>query len=171
VDTEIGAAQDVNLVRELPGVAVVDHPPLLEQVGPVGDLEHGRGLLDEEERGPLLAVEPDDHLEQALDQLGREPERKLVDQDRSRPGQQRPADDEHLLLATGKFAGRLATALGEAWEVLEDRAEDVVGGSPAKTAGEPAEEQVLLHGHRREHRPTLGYEGQPGGHGVPRPGR
>ena len=55
--------------------------------------------------------------------MRRQPQRRLVEHQQARPGHQRPADRQHLLLAAGQRAGDLAAALGEAREPLEDAGE------------------------------------------------
>ena len=54
-----------------------------------------------------------DRLEDLLDQDRREPERRLVEQQEPRPGHQRPADREHLLLAARQRAALLVGPLAE----------------------------------------------------------
>ena len=63
---------------------------------------------------------PRDDVEGALDDVGREPERGLVEHDELRPRHQRAADREHLLLAARQRAGGLVPPLGEPRKLLED---------------------------------------------------
>ena len=54
----------------------------------------------------------------------------------------------------------MPATLGQSGEVLEDGAEPVLDDPPVGAPAEPAEEEVLLDGHGREHRSPLGDEGQ-----------
>ena len=87
-----------------------------------------------------------------LDELGRQAHRRLVQQQQLRPGHQRPADGQHLLLAAGQRAGQpaahLAAAPGRARRPRPGRAR--VSAVPA--AGVRAEQQVLLHRQARRRR-------------------
>src|SRR5262249_59126060 len=61
--------------------------------------------------------------QQLLDQDGREPFQRLVQQDDARIEHERTADREHLLLAAGKLIAEIAAALGEPREQLVDALE------------------------------------------------
>ena len=64
---------------------------------------------------------------------------RLVEHQHLRIRHERPADGEHLLLATAQRAGVLLAALGEPWEQVEHDLFASRGGS----TGEGAEGEVL----------------------------
>ena len=84
----------------------------LEHVAAVGHAQrHQRVLLDQQDRacpGSLISVTI---VEDLLDQDRRQAHRRLVEQQQPRPGHQRPADRQHLLLAARQRAGLLRRAL------------------------------------------------------------
>ena len=104
------------------GPSVVDELAVCEHVGPVGEGDRAlRALLDEEDGDAPLADLLD--LEDRVDELGREAERRLVEQQHVRPRDQGARDCELLLLAAGERPG-LAPSKG-----LDDREE---GGDPGE---------------------------------------
>jgi hypothetical protein len=106
-------------------------------------------LLDHHDRHALAAYLPDD-VDRALDMVGREAERRLVEQHQPGPRHQRAADREHLLLATRERAGRLIPALGEDREAAKQAIH--VGGDRAGVAAQVAAHlQVFAHRHVRKH--------------------
>src|SRR3954453_18667286 len=141
--------------------AVADRDvPRLEHVAAGGDVERVVGvLLDEQDRRPLL-VDLADDLVDLVDDHGRQPERRLVEQQQARAGHQRPAHREHLLLAAGHRAALLLLALLEAREERVD-AVDVLADPGAVAAGERAHLEVLEDRHPREDAPPLGRLGDP----------
>src|SRR5919206_4074629 len=70
-------------------------------------------LLDEQDRHALLLAEPDDQVEDEPDELRREAERRLVEEEEPRGGHERPRDRELLLLAAREGGGRQAQPLPE----------------------------------------------------------
>src|SRR5918911_688625 len=126
------------------------------QVGAVGDAKRLVDvLLDEQDRHALLVAQPDDQVEDEPDELRREAERRLVEEQQPRPGHERPRDRELLLLAARERGGRQAQPLAERREELEQAlAVSVVG--PAAARGGGAEPQVLRHREPREDPPALG---------------
>jgi len=106
-----------------------------------------RVLLDDERGRAGLAVDVLEHPEQALRDDRGEPERRLVEQQQARAGDEcagdgdGDGDGEHLLLAAGQAPGLLPAALGQAWEDVVP-AVDVDLGPPA--ADVPADDEVLL---------------------------
>ena len=67
-----------------------------------------RILLDDEHRQPVPLVQLADDAEDLAHDQRREPERRLVEHEQPRPRHQRAREREHLLLAAGERARRLA---------------------------------------------------------------
>src|SRR5690606_30232646 len=88
--------------------AVQRHAAVLEHVGAVRDGQRQQGVLLDQEDAHALLVEARERLGDLARQQRREAERGLVQEQYLRLGHQRPADREHLLLAAGEAAGRLA---------------------------------------------------------------
>ena len=120
---EVGRAQQLGLLRQLLGRALVADAAALEHVGLVREPERDvRELLDQEDadagRGDGL-----EHGREALDDDRREPERQLVDEDHARVRDERLREHDHLLLAAREQAAGDPPALLELGEELE-RARD-----------------------------------------------
>src|SRR5581483_5917233 len=101
-----------------------------------------RALLDEEDADAALA----DLLERAeddVDQLRREPERRLVEQEDARAGRERARDRELLLLAAGERPRLAVAELSDDREELVDPVE-VGTRAVAVAAPDQAEAEVLL---------------------------
>src|SRR5205807_9797297 len=79
---------------------------------------HVRVLLDEQHGRLLLRVDLPDDAEDLLHEERREPERRLVEEDQPRPGHERAADRQLLLLSSGEVTGDLPSALTQAGEVV-----------------------------------------------------
>ena len=97
-----------------------------------------------------------DDLGDLVDDLRREPQRRLVEQQQLRAGHQRAADRDHLLLAAGEQPGGLGAPLAQAREQVEHGLEL----APAlRAAGQrhAARAQVLLDRQPREDAPALGH--------------
>ena len=110
VAAEVGGL-DRRVLGELGAGALADDLARLEDVGAVGPLERLGGVLLDEQHGGALLVDLRDDVEDLLDELGRQPHRRLVQQQQLRVGHQRAADGQHLLLAAGHRAGDLRSAL------------------------------------------------------------
>src|SRR5436190_7619698 len=127
------------------------------------DLEHvrtsGRGerevrvLLDDEDRGALVAVELGEDVEDLLDDQRCEPERGLVEQEESRASHQRAPECEHLLLAAGERAGLLVAPPVEHREQGEDALDILLRRAPPRVT---AETEVLPDGELGERAASLG---------------
>jgi hypothetical protein len=76
-------------------------------------------LLDHQQRHALAPYLPKQFVN-LVDDRRRKAERRLVEHQQARPGQHRPGDRQHLLLASGKLARRLVAPLAENREVGED---------------------------------------------------
>jgi hypothetical protein len=124
-----------------------------QHVARVAQVQRQRRVLLDEQHGQLRL-----HLRQRLvhrlDDDRRQAERRLVEHDELRRREQRPADDDHLLLAAGQ---RPAVPLAQRYQGgeqvvdvrdAEQRLAPVARGLP--------DEQVVVHGQRREHVPALG---------------
>src|SRR3989441_12415511 len=153
---EVGLA-DPGVLGELGRRAFGHDASLLEDVPAGGD---GKGLddvlLDEQHRH-AFGVDTRDHLEHLIDDLWREAERRLVEEEEPRTGHEGPPDRHHLLLPAGEGAGELSPAL------VQDRkgrvhALEALAAQPARRRGVAADLEVLLHGHGREEPAPLGDE-------------
>ena len=79
----------------------------LQDVGAIGAGQRLLRVLLDQQHGGALRVDLGDDLEDLRDHHRRQPHRGLVEQQHLRPGHQRPADREHLLLAAGQRAADL----------------------------------------------------------------
>ena len=108
--------------REARSSAAPDHEDdaIGHHIGAVGDVE-GRGhvLLDQQD-GLAALLQPQDQLEDAVDHLGRQAERGLVEQHQPGLGHQRAGDGELLLLPARERARGLVAPLGQDGKQLED---------------------------------------------------
>ena len=77
-------------------------------------------LLDDEHRHVAFLAKPDQHLLDLRDDDGRETLGRLVHDQETRIGHQRPRDRQHLLLAAGKLAAAVVSPLGQAREGVVD---------------------------------------------------
>ena len=82
----------------------------------MADLQRELGILLDQQQRDALGCDLADDLEDFLHQHRRQSHARFVQQQQSRTAQQRAADSEHLLLAAGKRAGKLAAAFGETRE-------------------------------------------------------
>src|SRR6478609_596435 len=93
---------DLVVVAQVRGRAVLDDATTLQDVAVLRDRQrHGGVLLDQQDRG-ALAVDVEDDVADGLDDLRREAEARLVEQQHRRLRHHRAADREHLLLAAGE---------------------------------------------------------------------
>src|ERR671927_565860 len=76
-------------------------------------------LLHEQDRHALLVAQPDDQVEHEPDELRREAERRLLEEQEPRPRHERPRDRELLLLAARERGCGELEALPEDREELE----------------------------------------------------
>ena len=137
------------------------HPQLSvgEHVRAIGQRDRAlRPLLDEQDRDAAVA-DLAERGEDRIDHRRRETERRLVEQEHVRGGDERAADRE-LLLLTARERSRLAAA-----EVGEHRKEVVGDGQRLRAVRPPGREsqtEVLLHGQLAEDTSALGDERDPG---------
>src|SRR5690606_8216091 len=149
---------DVGVLPEL-GRRTLEHDPaLLHDVAVVGDLEGAPGVLLHDEHGEAaLLVEPLDVAEDLLHQQGRQAQGRLVEHEQLGPRHQRPADGEHLLLATGQVPGDPVAHVGELGEEGVDLLQ-VVPGVPVRVG---AGDEVLGDGEVLEDVPALHAQAHP----------
>src|SRR5579859_75918 len=84
---------------EAGGVLICDHSAKVQHDAAVGDREGAARVLLDEQDGEAEAVgEPAHHRHDLTYEPGREPQRRLVQQQRTRATHQRPPDREHLAL-------------------------------------------------------------------------
>src|SRR5882757_5723463 len=84
----------------------------------VRERKHGVLLDDDDRRAGLVHLAQ--HAEDLARDEGREPQRRLIEEQEARLGHHRAAKCEHLLLAAGEEACLLAASIVEAREELED---------------------------------------------------
>ena len=99
-----------------------------------------------------------DHRADRLHHHRREAERGLVEHEQCRPGHERAADREHLLLAAGQLPGELLLPLVEDGEDLE-HARGVLPDAGASLPDKSTEFEVLEHRHVRPDLALLGAMG------------
>src|SRR4051794_24811160 len=142
--------------------------PGLEHVAAARHVERVVGVLLDEHDRRALRVDLAHHLVDAVDDDGREPERRLVEQQQLGLRHKRAPDREHLLLAARHRPALLALALLQARE-QGVHAVEVLADALRVAARERAHLEVLEHGHAREDPPALGRLRDPDlGHGVAR---
>src|SRR6185295_4935345 len=98
-----------------------------------------------------------ERVEDDVDDLRREPERRLVEEEQPRTGGEAPGDRELLLLASGERAGMPTPELAHDREQLDDRLEVVCRPRPARTCSQPQPE-VLLDREIAVDPPPLGHQ-------------
>src|SRR5262249_35669653 len=108
----VGVGEDVR-ARSLP-----HDPAVLEHIGAVSQAQRRSDVLLDQEDADAGSTDLAQYREHRLDDARREPERGLVEHEETRPGHERAADRDHLLLAARQGARQLAAALGEAREDL-----------------------------------------------------
>src|SRR3989441_11336194 len=153
---EVGLA-DPRVAREIRRRAFGDDAPLLEDVRPGGDRERLDDVLLDQQHRDAVGVDAGDDLEHLIDDLWREPERWLVEQQESRHGHQRPTDGDHLLLPAGERAGELSPALAQGRKGRVDPLE-APAAQPPRWRRVAADLQVLLDGHGRKEAAAFGDE-------------
>src|SRR5207253_5059740 len=92
--------------RQLSGRSLERDAAALEHVGMVGDRQREPGVLLDQEQRDAVAADRLQRLEHLLDQQGREPHRRLVEEQHARLLKQGARDGQHLLLAAGHLPGR-----------------------------------------------------------------
>jgi hypothetical protein len=106
--------------------------------------------------GHAIGVDGLDGLEEALRRLGRQPRRRLVEQQQRRIHHQRHGHGEDLALPARERARGVAALLAEGGEALEDRVDLPAGAGGIHVA---ADLEVLAHRHRGEDVLLLRHEG------------
>ncbi|CFM03699.1 Uncharacterised protein [Bordetella pertussis] len=146
------------------GAAAYHHLAGLHDVTVVRHRQRDRGvLLHQQHRDALLGIDARDDRENALDQHGRQAQRRLVQQHQAGLGDQRPAYRQHLLLAARQIARQPAAPLVQPREVAIHQIEiGARAGAPAQRVG--GRHQVLLHGQVLEHPPPFHHVRQPRAH-------
>ena len=103
-------------------------------------------------------MQPQDQVEDVVDHLRREAERRLVEQQQLRRRHQGPGDRQLLLLAAGQGAGRLAAPLGEDREELEHLLRGSRATAAAIAPARGAEAQILGDREDGEDAPPLRHQ-------------
>ncbi len=114
-------------------------------------------LLHKKDRG-AVGVHLVDDGEDLLDDDGRKPERRLIQKEKGGPGHEGAADGEHLLLAAGERAPRLAAAFGQDGKKLEHIVH-VLAHALDVPAQKGAEVQIFLDAHIGKDETPLGHLG------------
>src|SRR5262249_52044231 len=134
-------------------------PSELEDVSSIGDGERARGiLLDGRQRGPGV-LQLGQLLEDQRQELRRQPQRGLVEQDQRWRRHERPPDGHHLLLATGHRPRLLSPALAQDRKQRVDLLEGLAH-SRSVVLDVRAHLEVFEHGHLRKHDAPLGHIGE-----------
>ena len=142
--------------------ACAHHAPPLHDVGPVGQLQGGPGvLLHQQHRHPPPVDGPHD-VKHLPHHQRRQPQRGLVQQQQAGLPHQGPPDGQHLLLPPGERPRPLPAALGEEGERREHRFQ----GAPPLAPGlrrERPQLQVLQHGQAPEQPAPFRHQHHPAG--------
>src|SRR3954447_18266832 len=118
--TEVGLA-DRLVPAQLLGRPLDHDAADLEDVRPLRRAQREAGvLLDDEHRDAVLGAQPLERAEDLPDHERRQPEGRLVEEEKPRPRHQRAAEREHLLLAAAQRPCLLVAPLLEAREEVED---------------------------------------------------
>ncbi len=119
-----------------------------------------RALLDEEHAPSRAVLIASSVIEQHVDDARREAERRLVEQEHERVGDERPRDRELLLLPAGELAGRAPPIVAhDGKQLVRALHRGLVAVRAA--AGKP-EAQILLDAQLGEDAPPFGHERDPG---------
>ena len=147
------------IAREILCVPLQHDRTQFEHVSSLRRRQSHAGVLFDQHDRQAFAVEVPYQIEQLSYQNGAESERRLVEHHQLGPGQQRPADRQHLLLAARQHRGRHVAALGEVGEALVDR---LGFGLQIVVAAPGAHQQVLVHRQAHEDLAPLGNHHQAG---------
>src|SRR5204862_76207 len=93
---------------------------LVHDVMAVGDRQGGTQVLLDQEHRKALALEIVEHRDDLLDDHGRQPLGRLVEQEQRRIEHERARDRKHLLLAAGELKAEVALARTQARKQLEN---------------------------------------------------
>ena len=122
---------------------------VLEHVAAVGDAQRQRDLLLGDDDGEAVAAQVAEGGVGIGRQLRRQPGGRLVEHEQARLAHQRPADREHLLLASAHRRRPLPLPFSEAGE----QGEDEVAPGRVRASRVGAEVEVFVDGHLREQVP------------------
>ena len=112
---------DIFVVFQGIGRAAKDYLAVLHHVAEMGDAQSRTGvLLHEENRRPLLGVDPLDDAIDILHQEGRKTEGRLVEEHEPGPGHECTPYDEHLLFPARQIAAHAAAEVPDLGDVVED---------------------------------------------------
>src|SRR5438046_1061615 len=151
---------DVVLLAQSGAIVFHHDAAVFEHIAVVGCVQRHVGvLLDEQDRGAALSIDPHADLEDFARQLGAQSEARLVEQHQLRRGHQRTRDREHLLLAARQQPGVLRGAFPEDREVAE-HGFDVACDTVAVVPRVGAHHQVVAHRQQREHFAAYGHVAQ-----------
>src|SRR5262249_32830673 len=151
---------DPRVARELRRGALGHDPSLLEDVRAGGDGEGLDDVLLDQQHRDALCVDRGHDLEELVDDLRRQTERGLVEEQEPRHRHQRAPDRDHLLLTARERAGELASALAQDGEGPVDALE-ALAAPRAHRRRVAADLEILLDGHRREEAAARGDQGDP----------
>src|SRR5499427_4759532 len=155
---------DVVLLEQARACVLHHDAPHLQHVAVVSEVEgHVSVLLHEEDGHALLAVDAADDVEDVLDELRGEPQRRLVEEHHGGPGHEGTADGEHLLLAAGERARALLGAASEHGEVVVHHLE-VAGDAFPVLPRVRAHLEVLAHGEEGKDLAPLRHVAEPQAH-------
>src|SRR4029450_5425384 len=127
--SEVGVADGL-VLGQLGARPLERHVPHLEDVSTArGAQRELRVLLDDEDGETLLLVQVAENPEDLPHDDRREPERRLVEEEETRPRHQRSGNREHLLLPAGERSGLLSAATLDPGEVAAHALVDL--GEPA----------------------------------------
>src|ERR1043166_6027560 len=126
------------IVAQLGGGSVLHDASGLQHVCPVGDCERERRELIDQQQSYALAAQLGKRRIQLVDEPGREPQRRLAEQQQFRLRHQCTRNRQHLLFAAGKQASPARHALSEAREALQhERSEERRVGKECRSRWSP----------------------------------
>src|SRR3990172_1564560 len=107
---QVGLA-DIVVVQEVPASTFPGDAASLQHVRAVGQLQRAIHVLLDEQDGEALIPQLANGPVEPVDDDGREPQGRLVQHQKPRPGHERPADRQHLLLAAAEAPRQLRPPL------------------------------------------------------------
>ena len=145
--------------QEFVAVALAHDPAVGQKIRRPGGGEGPGGVLLHQQDGNPAPAELLDNVEDFVGDQRRQPQGRLIQEQKPGLGHQGPAHGHHLLLPAGEGVGPLAGPLPEFGEPGIDRGQAPGQLRPAYPQGQGPQLQVLLDRQVPEHLPALGAQG------------
>ena len=129
----------------------------------VGEGQGQAGVLLHEQNRHAGALELGDDSGDLFHQQGRQPQRRLIEQEQTRPGHEGAAEGEHLLFLAAEGAPELTAAVAQPREERVD-AREALRGTRAVVDEVGADPGILLHRQLGKDLAALGNPDDPASH-------